>query len=194
MKIKTLELPKSSFLSVDKDLSIICDKIANNKRLQKYLYYTTDNPLIEADLTNKEIGSLYGKQIRIVPKLQIEGDILNYIILSCDNFVPNATNPEFRDNVIEIDIICHFDQWQMKDFELRPYKIAGELDSMLDGKKLTGIGYLEFLGASQLILTDEFAGICLMYQAVHGVEDKEKMPNPQDEAQFIKDFNEMLSQ
>lgn len=194
MKIKALELPKSSFLSVDKDLSIICDKIANNKRLQKYLYYTTDNPLIEADLTNKEIGSLYGKQIRIVPKLQIEGDILNYIILSCDNFVPNATNPEFRDNIIEIDIICHFDQWQMKDFELRPYKIAGELDSMLDGKKLTGIGYLEFLGASQIILTDEFAGICLMYQAVHGVEDKEKMPNPQDEAQFIKDFNEMLGQ
>ena len=82
----------------------------------------------------------------------------------------------------------------MKDFELRPYKIAGELDSMLDGKKLTGIGYLEFLGASQLILTDEFAGLCLMYQAIHGVEDKEKMPNPQDEAQFIKDFNEMLGQ
>jgi len=33
-----------------------------------------------------------------------------------------------------------------------------------------------------------------MYQAIHGVEDKEKMPNPQDEAQFIKDFNEMLGQ
>ena len=33
-----------------------------------------------------------------------------------------------------------------------------------------------------------------MYQAIHGVEDKQDMPNPADEAQFIADFNEMLGQ
>lgn len=194
MKLKTYEIPHSSFLSVDKDLAIICDKIAKNERLQKYLYYTVNEPLKQPELSNKEVLSLYGKQIRIVPKLQIDGEVLNYLIISCDNFTPNARNPEFRDNIIEIDIVCHYDQWQMKDFELRPYKIAGEIDSMLDGKKLTGIGVLEFMGASQLILTDEFAGICLMYQAIHGVEDKQGMPNPADEAQFIADFNEMLGQ
>ena len=194
MKVKTYEIPNSSFLSVDKDLSLICDKIINNKRLQKYLYYNVEEPLKEADLSPKEIKDLFGKQVRIVPKLAIDGEVLNYIIINCDNFVPNASNPEFRDNVIEIDIICHYDQWQMKDFELRPYKIAGEIDSMLDGKKLTGIGQLEFMGASQLILTDEFAGICLMYQAIHGVEDERGMPNPVDEAQFIADFNKMLGQ
>ena len=194
MKVKTYEIPNSSFLSVDKDLSLICDKIINNKRLQKYLYYNVEEPLKEADLSPKEIKSLFGKQVRIVPKLAVDGEVLNYIIISCDNLSPNVSNPEFRDNIIEIDIICHYDQWQMKDFELRPYKIAGEIDSMLDGKKLTGIGQLEFIGASQLILTDEFAGICLMYQAIHGVEDEKGMPNPIDEAQFIADFNEMLGQ
>ena len=191
MKVKTYEPPKSSFLSVDKDLAIICDKIVHNKRLHKYLYYNTENPLEEPDLTEKEIGELFGKQVRIVPKLQINGEALNYIIVSCDNFTSNATNPEFRDNIIEFDIICHFDQWQMKDFELRPYKIAGELDFMLDGKRLTGIGTLEFLGASQLILNDEYAGLCLMYQAIHGIEDKKNMPNPQDEAEFVKQFNDL---
>jgi hypothetical protein len=30
---------------------------------------------------------------------------------------------------------------------LRPYRIAAELDSMLDNTKLTGIGELEFVGA-----------------------------------------------
>lgn len=194
MKIKTYEIPNSSFLSVDKDLSLICDKIINNKRLQKYLYYNVEEPLKEADLSPKEVKSLFGKQVRIVPKLTVDGEVLNYIIISCDNFSPNVSNPEFRDNTIEIDIICHYEQWQMKDFELRPYKIAGEIDSMLDGKKLTGIGQLEFIGASQLILTDEFAGVCLMYQAIHGVEDEKGMPNPIDEAQFIADFNEMLGQ
>lgn len=194
MKVKTYEIPNSSFLSVDKDLSLICDKIINNKRLQKYLYYNVEEPLKEADLSPKEIKSLFGKQVRIVPKLAIDGEVLNYIIISCDNFSPNVSNPEFRDNIIEIDIICHYDQWQMKDFELRPYKIAGEIDSMLDGKKLTGIGQLEFMGATQLMLTDEFAGVCLIYQAIHGVEDEKGMPNPIDEAQFIADFNEMLGQ
>ena len=115
------------------------------------------------------------------------------MIISFDNFSPNANNPEFRDNIIEFDIICHFDQWHMKDFELRPYKIAAELDSMFNGKHLTGIGELQFLGANQMILTDEYAGLCVMYQAIHGEEDKKKMPNPNDEEAFIKHFDAMFN-
>jgi hypothetical protein len=81
----------------------------------------------------------------------------------------------------------------MKDFELRPYKIAAEIDSMFNNKHLTGIGKLEFLGANQMILTDEYAGLCVMYQAIHGEEDKQKMPNPRDEEAFIKNFDEIFN-
>jgi hypothetical protein len=45
-----------------------------------------------------------------------------------------------------------------------------------------------------MILTDEFAGLCVMYRAVHGEEDKKNMPNPANEKQFIQDFNEMYNQ
>jgi hypothetical protein len=69
----------------------------------------------------------------------------------------------------------------LKDFQLRPYRIAAEIDSMFDEKHLTGIGTLKFLGANQMILTDEYAGLCLMYSAVHGDEDKINMPNPRDQ-------------
>jgi len=106
---------------------------------------------------------LFGKNIKIVPKLYVDGSVLNYIIINFDNFTPNGNNPEFRDNIVEFDIICHFDQWQLDDFQLRPYRIAAELDSMFDEKHLTGIGTLQFLGANQIILTDEFAGLCLMF-------------------------------
>ena len=81
----------------------------------------------------------------------------------------------------------------MKDFELRPMKIAAELDSMFNDKHLTGIGKLEFLGANQMVLTDEFAGLCVMYRAVHGEEDKQKMPNPNDEQAFIENFNAIFN-
>lgn len=63
---------------------------------------------------------------------------------------------------------------------------------MLDKTKLTGIGELEFVGGQQIVLTDEYAGICLMYSAIHGEEDKKFMPNPNDEERFFQDFNQML--
>ena len=55
---------------------------------------------------------------------------------------------------------------------------------MLDNQKFSGIGILNFIGASQMVLTDEFAGICLMYQATHSGDDK---VNPLDNRD-IKDI------
>ena len=193
MKIQSYQYPKSSFLSMEKDMRIIVDTIMKNERLKKLLFYTTKDCMKKPNLTEDETIEMFGKQIKIVPKLTVDGSVLNYIIVNFDNFTGNATNPEFRDNVIEFDIICHFDQWHMKDFELRPYKIAAELDSMFENKHLTGIGKLQFLGANQMILTDEYAGLCLMYQAIHGEEDKQGMPNPMDEAEFIKNFDAMFN-
>jgi hypothetical protein len=63
---------------------------------------------------------------------------------------------------------------------------------MLDKKRLTGIGKVEFQGAKQIILNDEYAGLCLLYRAVHGEEDKKFMSNPEDDEQFIKEFKEMM--
>lgn len=193
MKREVYSYPKSSFLSTEKDMNLIVQMIMKNERLKKMLYYTTRDCMNKPNLTEDETLGLFGKQIKIVPKLTVDGSVLNYIIISFDNFTGNSKNPEFRDNIIEFDIICHFDQWKMKDFELRPYKIAAEIDSMFNGKHLTGIGELEFLGANQMILTDEFGGLCLMYQAIHGEEDKKKMPNPNDEEDFIKNFDAMFN-
>ena len=190
MMIKSPQ-PKSSFLSTEKDLNLITSAMLKNERLKRLLHYTTRDALNRNNLTEDETLSLFGKNIKLVPKLTVDGSVLNYIIISFDNFTPSG-NPEFRDNIIEFDIICHFDQWQLQDFALRPYKIAAEIDSMFNGKHLTGIGELNFLGANQIILTDEFAGICLMYSAVHGEEDKKFMPNPQDEEQFLEDWKEFV--
>lgn len=192
MKIEGNLQPKSSFLSMEKDASLISNMLLRNERLKKLLYYTTPDCLDRKILTEDQSLELFGKNIKLVPKLYVDNSVLNYIILSFDNFTPNMTNPEFRDNIIEFDIICHFDQWQLKDFQLRPYRIAAEIDSMFDEKHLSGIGLLHFLGANQMILTDEYAGLCLMYQAIHGGEDKTKMLNPNDEKQFEQDYRKMM--
>ena len=188
MKVMTYTYPESSFLSIEKDMNLIVDMLFKNESLKKMLYYTSKDCLTKPNLTDDETLSMFGKNIKIVPKLTVDNSVLNYIIVSFDNFT-QTSNPEFRDNIIEFDIICHFDQWNMTDFKLRPYRIAAEIDSMFNNKRLTGIGEIEFLGANQIILTDEFAGLCLIYRAVHGEEDKKNMPNPADEEQFLENFD-----
>lgn len=192
MKIDNVKNPESAFLAQEKDMRIIIDRMAANQRLRKLLYYTTPDALKKPEVSDQNFAKMFGKNIRNLPKLYIDKDVLNYIVISFDNFAPNGDNPEFRDNTIEFDIICHYNQWQLADsFQLRPYRIAAELDSMLDKKHLTGIGQLNFVGAQQIILTDEFAGLCLLYDTIHGGEDKKYMPNPADEQMFIEDYFKM---
>lgn len=173
MKKNQYEYPKSSFLGMAKDSSLIVSKILTNKNVLKLLYYTSDDWEKKPDLTSAQIKSLFeNKQISLVPKIQVDSEKMNYLRIVYDAFTPNATNTFYRDHIVEIKIICHFNNWDLNDFELRPYRIAGELDAMLDQQHLTGIGELQFIGADQDVYDNEFGGITLRYLAVKGNEDK----------------------
>ena len=174
MKKVTYSYPKSSFLSLERDMEILVKLMLNNERLKKLLYYSTSDCLNKPNLTMDETIDLIKnkRMIRMVPKVKIDGSIKNYIVINFDDFVTNPQNPEFRNNLIKIDIICHYSQWELGDFQLRPYRIAAEIDSMLNHKRLSGIGEVDFLAAKRITLTDEFIGLCLIYEIVHGEEDK----------------------
>ena len=193
MKVENYQFPKSSFLSIEKDCGIIVNQMLKDDRLKKLLYYTTPDCLNKSNLTEEQSLSLFGKNIKLVPKLQVDGEVLNYIIISFDNFIPNASNTEFRDNIICFDIVCHFDQWNLKDFQLRPYRIAAEIDTLFNNRHLTGIGLLEFIGANQIVLTSEFAGLSLMFRAVHGEDDKKHPLNPNDEIPLKENFDKIFN-
>ena len=101
--------PISSFLSIEKDMTIISNMMLKNERLKRLLYYTSADCLDRPNLSEDQSLEVFKDNIKLVPKVQIDGAVLNYIIISFDNFTTNATNPEFRDNIVEFDIICHFD-------------------------------------------------------------------------------------
>lgn len=191
MRVDRTKILKSSFLSIEKDMGLIMQEILKNERLKQLLFYTSDDALLKPRLKPEESLSLIGKNIKNIPKIYIDSEVLNYLIINFDNFTPNPTNPEFRDNIIEFDILCHFNQWQLKDFKLRPYRIAAEIDSMFDGKHLTGIGKLEFLGGTLIAQNDEFGGVALLYRAVHGEEDKWPMQPPltqEEEEEYWEEY------
>lgn len=172
MKVGQNYFPKSSFLSTDKDLALIVGKIMKNQRLLKMLYYTEKDCLKAPDLSDAEIYSMLDKQIKIVPNIAIQKECPNYMVVTFDHYTPNLNNPEFRDCVISFDILCHPDHWNLGNFQLRPHKIAGELDAMFDGQKLTGIGEVHFMGCDNLLLNDQLIGLTLLYKTIHGGEDK----------------------
>lgn len=194
MKNIKYNYPKSSFLNVEKDLGIIIDKILQNDRLQKLLYWNHKDALTRRKLTDDEKFSLLGKQIKLTPKVYIDPDMLVYLVISFGNFSPNLTNPEFRDNTIHFDIICHFDQWLLDDMQLRPYKIAAELDTMFNKAKLTGIGKMHFLNGDQVAISgEEYAGVSLMYSVIHGEDDKNNAPDVASNEDLEENFNKLFN-
>lgn len=194
--------PETSFLSVEKDastiLKAILDDNVHGERIGKLMYYGSEDALSKQPLTSEQWRELVKPQfhrtspgcIKLVPKIYLEDEARNYIIIKFDHFSPNMTNPEFRDNIISFNIICHYDQWQLENLQLRPYQIAAALDSIFNGTRLSGIGTLEFMGCDIIMPNDEFAGLDLSYLAIHGEDDK--IPHPGDPymmESFMKAFS-----
>lgn len=172
MKVNTFEYGKSSLLGMPKDASLIVSRIISNQNVLKLLKYPVRDWERQPPVNNDQIAQMFrSQQISSVPRVKIDRDERSYLRLTYGSVVRSSTNPEYRDNTFGIDIICHYDNWDLGDFELRPYRLAGEIDSMLDKTKLTGIGQLEFVSAVPYIYNEEFAGVTLTYLAVRGHED-----------------------
>lgn len=177
---------KSSFLSVEKDIGTIINKLFIESRpysdmLKRLLMINTKDCLEnQTDVCRELISKTSVKDlkekgyIRIIPKLDFgeHEEVKSYILITMDNFTPNAENPEFRDCTITFDVICHTKYSDLGDYRIRPLKICGYIDGILDKTRLSGIGILNFVGANQLILNEELQGYTLMYRAVHGSDDK----------------------
>lgn len=176
---------KSSFMSVAKDQETIWRKLLVDSpykdMLKRLLVINTSDCLDLSNEAYKEeikgfsIHELMDKgYIRIIPKLAFgeHEEVKGYILLEFDDFVPTE-NPQFRDCVISVSIICHLDYWGLDDYQLRPHLIAGYVDGILDNSKLSGIGTLQFAGASQLVLNEYLGGLVLKYIATHGSDDQE---------------------
>lgn len=163
---------QDSFLGMEKDFSIIINKMLKDDDLMRLLYYSQPDCLEASAPTMAQRLTLINKNILLVPKIDIDMECPNYVVIRMGEFKPNESNPEFRDCEIAFNILCHPDHWNLGDFKLRPYKIAGRIDTLFNEKKLTGIGTLHFMGTDDLVLNNDLMGIQIMYQAIRGVEDE----------------------
>ena len=176
---------KSSFLSCEKDTEAIIRKLFVDSKpysdmLKRLLLINTKdcltdltNPVYLEKIKKTSIQDLRDKgYVRLEPKILMgeNEEVKSYIRLAFDHFTPSR-NDYFRDCIIEIDILCHPEYWDIGNFRQRPIKIAGYIDGILNNNKLSGIGTLNFAGMNELVLDENLCGYCLMYTATHGNDD-----------------------
>lgn len=183
---------ESSFLSCEKDTEAIIKKLFIDSKpysdiLKRLLLINTPDCL--DDMTNQvyidkikktSIADLIkNKYVNLTPKLALgeNEEVKSYITITFHQFAPNASNPQYRDCVIMIDILSHTDYWDIGNYRLRPIKIMGYIDGILNDAKLSGIGRLEFAGANELSMNENLSGYCLVYHATHSSDDIEQISN-----------------
>lgn len=184
--ILTVNRFNSSFLSCEKDIETILRKLFIESKpysdiLKRLLVINTkdcledNSEIVLNKLQQMSLSQLINDQyIRLSPKLKIEehDEVKAYLIISADNYTTNASNPYYRDCTISFDIICYTDYWDIGNYRLRPLKIAGYIDGILNNAKLSGIGTFNFMGCNELILSETLSGYTLSYRAIHGNDDK----------------------
>lgn len=183
----------SSFLSCEKDLESILRRLfiesqPYSDELKKLLVINTkdclDNKTSEVyknAIKDMSLAKLRDQgYIKFEPKVKMpeHEEIKSYLIFSFDNFISNQSNPEFRDCNVYIDILCHTDCWDLGNFRIRPLKIAGYIDGILNKARLSGIGTFQFAGCNELVLDETLSGYTLSYYAIHGTDDS--LPSSHD--------------
>ena len=179
----------SSFISCEKDLESILKKIfvssyPYSDYLKRLLVINTkdcldlDNFEYQRAIDAKSIADLKKEgYFKIEPKIEFgeHEEVKSRLLIEFTSFTPNTTNPEYRDCVVDITILCHTDYWDLGDYKLRPIKIMGYIEGILNKSKLSGIGTLQFLGANEVVLDEDLSGYLLRYAAIHGSDDQETL-------------------
>lgn len=190
MVVKPNEHP-SSFLSCEKDMQTIIEKLfvedAYYGTLLKALLCVNNKDVLldSGDIINRnpayldKINKMTPKRlhdegyVRTSPKIQFgeNEEVKSYLLFTFNNFTPCPTNNHYKDCIVMIDIICHIDCWDIGNYRLRPIKIAGVIESILNKSRLSGIGTFDFLTCNEIVLSEELAGYCLIFSATHGNDD-----------------------
>ena len=190
--IVTFKPINSTFFSCSKDIKKILQTLFVVNRpysdyLKRLLIINNKDCL---DFTNQDYQKVIdnfsladmmdNQYIKINPKITRGNheQVKSYIIISFDDFSPDDNNVQYRNYIINFDIICYTDTWNLTNYKIRPLAICGYIDGILNSLtnkaknseksnkpniKLSGVGEYQFLGCNYHILNEEMGMYTLSY-------------------------------
>ena len=136
----------------------IVKRLLANQNLLKLLYYTDKDPLSHEDLTPEQIqNEVFEKLVKIVPRVGPKETAHSIVALRIARARGLASNNEFKNVMISLEVFVPMTQWIIKDTNLRPFAIMGEIQKSLNGKKIEGLGKLTGGDFSLNFLTEEIS-------------------------------------
>ena len=136
----------------------IVKRLLANQNLLKLLYYTDKDPLSHDDLTQNQIqDEIFEKLVKIVPRVGPKETAHSIIAIRIARARGLASNSEFKNVNISVEVFVPMTQWIIKDTNLRPFAIMGEVQKSLNGKKIEGLGKLTGGDFSLNFLTEEIS-------------------------------------
>lgn len=146
------------------NLQKIVRRLQANQDLLKLLYYSGKDPLSEEDLTPEQIrNEIFEKLIKIVPRVGPKETAQSLLAIRVVRGRSNEENNEFRDFEIDIEVFVPMTQWIIKDSNLRPFAIMGEIHKSLNRKTIDGLGKMVGGNFQINFLTDEMSCYEMVY-------------------------------
>lgn len=140
------------------NLQLIVRRLFKNQNLLKLLYYSDKDPLSQPDLDDDQIQKeVFEKLVKVVPRIGAKETAQSIVALQVNNGRLNSENNEFRDISISFEVFVPMEQWFLKNQNLRPFLIMGELQKSLDGKTINGLGKMRFYSFEINFLTEEIS-------------------------------------
>ena len=102
-------------------------------------------------------SNVFEKLIKIVPRVGPKETANSIVALRVVRGNHNADNDEFRNFQIGIEVFVPLTQWFIKNENLRPFCILGEIQKSLLGKTINGMGKIEGGDFSLNFLTEEIS-------------------------------------
>ena len=128
---------------IGENLQKIVKRLMANNKLINLIYYTDkdalNQPFLEEEQKQREI---FEQLIKVVPKVDQRNDERTVITISVIDGNKLSSNTEFRDVQILITVFVPLSAWLIKDTNLRPFAILGQIEDSLNGKTVNGLGKL----------------------------------------------------
>lgn len=141
---------------IGENLQKIVNRLMSNDNLINLLYYTDKDPLNHPPLTAQEKKEeVFEKLIRVIPRIGPKETANSIITIRVVNGTKLGSNTEFRNIKISIEVFVPLTQWIIKDSNLRPFAILGEIEKSLEGKTVNGLGKIDGGDFDLNFLTEE---------------------------------------
>ena len=126
---------------IGENLQKIVSRLMANDNLVNLLYYTDKDPLSQPPLSEEQKRKeVYEKLIKNVPRVGPKETANSIIVVRTVSGRQEINNSEFKKVNIQVEVFVPLTQWIIKNSNLRPFAILGEIQESLNNKTINGLG------------------------------------------------------